>query len=111
MPWNLVSCASSSAMPPVSTRCNPSAMVPRSKWLAALIASFGDSGRAVSSVDIAKIPALAAERIECRGAIFAVLGEDLLQHRVHVFRHAVGVAADVDDGAIGEPRQQFVAGI
>src|SRR3984957_5681436 len=105
MPWNFVSCVSSSASDPVSTRCNPSAMVPRSRLLPALIASFGDGGLLV---DIAQIPPFPPQRIERRHAIAATSRENALQHRVHVLRHRAGVAADVDRGAVPEPPQQFV---
>src|SRR5579871_2483194 len=106
MPWNFVSCVSSSASAPVSTRASPSAMVPRKKWLASLIPSFGE-GR--FSVDIAQVPPFTAQCIERRDAITAsVLAEDSLQNRMHVLRHRARVSADIDRGAIPHPRIDIV---
>src|ERR1700719_3440934 len=103
MPWNFVSCWSSSDSAPVSTRCSPSAMVPRRKRLFALIASLGE-GRG-ASVDIAQVPSLASQRIERRHPVLAALiGDDALQCGVNVLRHRVCIAAHIDRGALLHPR-------
>src|SRR5579859_3704821 len=105
MPWNLVSCWSSSDSAPVSTRRSPSAMVPRRKRLRALRPSLADSGGSASIcivlVDIAQVAAFAAQCIECRRAVLAApIGENALQGRVHVLRHRIGIAADIEHRAI-----------
>src|SRR5437763_4097324 len=101
MPWNLVSCWSSSDSEPVSTRCSPSAMLPRRNRLFALIASLGDGGL----VDIAQVPSIAPQSVQRRRAVLAALvGENPLQRRMHILRHRVRVTTDVDGRAILQPR-------
>ena len=106
MPWNLVSCWSSSASEPVSTRVSPSAIVPRRKRLFALIASLGERRTLISRHRADTFPRAAAHpappRRPCR-----LLAKDALQRGVHVLRHRVGVAADVDRRAILHPRVQL----
>src|SRR5689334_1266035 len=100
MPWNFVSCWSSSDNAPVSTRCSPSAMVPRRNRLFALIASLGDG----SLVDIAQVPSFTSQCVERRDAVFATLVcEDALQHGMHVLRHRVRIAADKEHRAVLQP--------
>src|SRR5690242_11066485 len=101
MPWNLVSCWSSSDSAPVSTRVSPSAIVPRRKRLLALIASLAEGGR--TSVDIAQIPPFASQPIQCVGPKY------LLQRGVHVLRHRVGVATHVDRRTLLHPREQLAS--
>src|ERR1700729_2550383 len=105
MPWNFVSCWSSSDSAPVSTRCSPSAIVPRRKRLFSLIASFGE-GRG-ASVDIAQVPSFATQRIKRRHPVLAALiGDDALQRGVHVLRHGVRITAHIDRSAILHPSVQ-----
>src|ERR1041385_3384611 len=41
----------------------------------------------------------------------ALPDRDLLQGKVHVARHALGVAANVEKGAVGEPAPEFLRGL
>src|SRR5689334_23089293 len=99
MPWNFVSCASSSDSAPVSTQVSPSAIVPRSARLRSLIPSLADGGR--SSIDIAEIPSFASQRIQL------LVADDPLQRGVYVLGHCVGIATDIDGGALLHPSVQI----
>src|SRR5215469_7195751 len=108
MPWNLVSCWSSSASAPVSARVSPSAIVPRRKLLRALMPSLADGARFSAalpkvSVDIAQVPLLAPQVIQRIGP------KDLLQRGMDVLRHRVGVTTHVDRRAVMHPGGKLLA--
>ena len=82
--------------------------------------SFAESGRSISIVvvlliHVAQVTAVAANRVEFRLAaasiLLALVGEDADQRRMNVFRHGVGIAADVERRAVLQPRIQIVPGV
>src|SRR5688572_12149205 len=105
-----MSCVSDSRIAPVSGSCRLSTSVPRSPREIFLIPSTADGGScfggsvataglSITSVDIAQIPSIRGEVGEPRLSVIrvhvAVLTNYLDQGRVHIGRHARGVAAHV----------------